>query len=205
MGSGDDGAVKRIWFIRHAESEAQAGLSEDYVNSPLSERGREQAWALAGPLSGATFDCIVVSPLARAWQTFELSRARARRAVFDSRAAEHFTDPSHYRAILPVETPPIAEPDPHDAWLRDPRQRMTDLLDDLLARPERSIVVFAHWGLFNHLLPMYLGMDCYAGAARAFMDNTGVSLLEVGEEGRRTVRYWNRRAREEDFAAPEDG
>ena len=61
-------------FLRHAESEGNAqGYLQGQIDSPLSERGKSQAAALAKRWKalGVTFDHLICSPLLRARQTAE--------------------------------------------------------------------------------------------------------------------------------------
>jgi len=67
--------VYHITFLRHGES---VGNVEDrfqgHADFPLTDRGRQQAQALAARWKGdgVTFDCCVASPLQRACQTAEI-------------------------------------------------------------------------------------------------------------------------------------
>jgi broad specificity phosphatase PhoE len=62
-----------IWFVRHAESEAN--VQRIYANTgdsfPLTERGFEQVKALASQLSAFNISAVYASPLLRAVQTAE--------------------------------------------------------------------------------------------------------------------------------------
>jgi 2,3-bisphosphoglycerate-dependent phosphoglycerate mutase len=62
-----------IWFVRHAESEAN--VQRVYANTgysfPLTDRGLEQVKALAGRLSALNISAVYASPLLRAVQTAE--------------------------------------------------------------------------------------------------------------------------------------
>lgn len=64
---------REIWFIRHAESEAN--VQRIYANTgysfPLTERGLEQVKALARQLSELDISAVYASPLLRAVQTAE--------------------------------------------------------------------------------------------------------------------------------------
>lgn len=59
-----------FYFVRHGESEANAARRfAGRTDSPLTERGREQAKAVAEALSKVHFDRIVSSPLSRCRDT----------------------------------------------------------------------------------------------------------------------------------------
>jgi broad specificity phosphatase PhoE len=63
--------MKEVWFIRHAQSEANAGLSTSIPgNIPLTSYGREQAQALSDLITFAPH-LFVVSPYIRTQQTAE--------------------------------------------------------------------------------------------------------------------------------------
>lgn len=60
-----------FWLIRHAQSEANAGLkTSDPISTPLTEKGRKQAYELAQSLQEPP-RLIVTSPYTRAWRTAE--------------------------------------------------------------------------------------------------------------------------------------
>lgn len=59
-----------LYFVRHGESEANAARRfAGRTDSPLTERGREQAKAVAEALAKVHFDRIVSSPLSRCRDT----------------------------------------------------------------------------------------------------------------------------------------
>lgn len=66
-----------IWFIRHGESLWNAeGRWQGQADPPLSERGRQQAGAVAEALAGAAVALLVASDLSRARQSAEIIGAR---------------------------------------------------------------------------------------------------------------------------------
>ena len=95
---------------------------------------------------------------------------------------------------MPVDTPDIAEPDLHDAWLISDSARISRLLKGLLQRDVENILLFGHWGTFNHLLLSFLGINVTNNSLRATMDNASISLLEVDDNQNRYLRYWNDRS-----------
>ncbi|MCA9644705.1 MAG: histidine phosphatase family protein, partial [Myxococcales bacterium] len=72
-----------ILFVRHGESEANAqGIMQGSLDSPLSERGREQAAVLGEWLKarGLEFEAAYCSPLSRAKETAHILCERLLRA-----------------------------------------------------------------------------------------------------------------------------
>jgi broad specificity phosphatase PhoE len=64
------------YFVRHAESEANAArIFAGHIDSPLTERGREQARTVARALAPIHFDRIVSSDLSRTRDTAEIIAA----------------------------------------------------------------------------------------------------------------------------------
>ena len=187
--------MKKIWLVRHGQSRSQSGEDPDVLNPELSERGIEQAQRLADPLRNLNFNTILVSPLKRAWQTYEYTQAKADHVEFDSRLIESdWGIDRYYESILPVASPGSAYADRHDAWLVGFAKRSLSLVESLLEAPEEKILLFGHWGIFNSLLLTFTGMDTCGVSVLAPMDNTAISLLEIDDQDRRVIRYWNDRA-----------
>ncbi len=65
--------MKKIWLVRHGQSLSQSTEDNDVVDPELSELGRQQARRLVKPLQNFELDLILISPLRRAWQTYQLS------------------------------------------------------------------------------------------------------------------------------------
>jgi broad specificity phosphatase PhoE len=187
--------MKHIWFIRHAESKSQVGETDDHINPELSDLGRRQAQRLVKRLGGLNSDRVLISPLRRARQTYELSGTKKVQAEFDSRLIElNWGNLQVYREILPVITPDIAEPDRYDAWLMCDSERTEWLLKDILKWDAQNILLFGHWGNFHNLLLSFFGTNASNNPVRAIMDNASISLLEVDENQNRFLRYWNDRS-----------
>jgi len=187
--------MKKIWLVRHGQSQSQSGEDSDVVDPELSELGRRQAGRLVQPLQNLELDLILISPLRRAWQTYQLSGVRNRRCEFDSRLIESdWGIAGWYKDILPVSTPDLAEPDRHNAWLEPVENRTVDLIADLLKAPIEDILLFGHWGIFNHIFAEFAGIDLTKINVKAPMDNTAISLLELDSDQNHIIRYWNDRA-----------
>jgi broad specificity phosphatase PhoE len=189
--------MKRIWLVRHGQSKSQSGEDDDTVNPELSSLGEQQAKRLIEPLKDTFYDVIIISPLKRAWQTYELSEATSEYREFDSRAIEsNWGIEGWYREILPLKTPNVARQDKYDAWLEDVEARASEFLQHLLNRPESQMLVFGHWGIFNTIFHLYTGS---MKTIMAPMNNTGISLLEVDENQNRFIRFWNEHSHVKDL------
>jgi broad specificity phosphatase PhoE len=70
--------VTTIFLARHGESDWNVEKRfQGHTDRPLTERGREQAYALADLVAGEKIDAIYTSPLSRAQETAEIVAARA--------------------------------------------------------------------------------------------------------------------------------
>ena len=68
--------MKRIYLIRHAESEANAAVDLDnptyYYDAKITKRGVDQALKARNLLKNINFDTFICSPLTRTLQTFSI-------------------------------------------------------------------------------------------------------------------------------------
>ena len=68
--------MKKIYLIRHAESEANAAMDLDnptyYYDAKITEKGEEQAVKAREDLKKIQFDTYICSPLTRTMQTFSI-------------------------------------------------------------------------------------------------------------------------------------
>ena len=65
---------------------------------------------------------------------------------------------------------------------------------DLLKTPNENMLLFGHWGIFNHIFAEFAGIDFTKNSVKAPMDNTAISLLELDDDHNHIIRYWNDRA-----------
>jgi broad specificity phosphatase PhoE len=68
--------MKKIYVIRHAESEANAAMDLDnptyYYDAKITKRGEDQALKARSILENVHFDTFICSPLTRTLQTFSI-------------------------------------------------------------------------------------------------------------------------------------
>jgi broad specificity phosphatase PhoE len=192
--------MKYLWFLRHGHSRSQASETSDLCDPELSDFGVQQAEKLREVLGREVFDLIVCSPLRRTRRTLQVSGARAPVMEFDSRAIECvWAIPRFYEGLLPYDTPDLAAPDRHDAWLEDTETRVRALLGDLLNRREVRVLLVGHWGLFDALVKIFMNLDPRERLPELCTYNASLSHLEVDDYGVRRVRYWNEHAHVRDM------
>lgn len=144
--------MKRLYFMRHGESQANAARRYAAPDTPLSERGREQAKSAGRELEAKAIDLIISSDLRRAVETAEIVAGQIgidpARIVLDPRLREVFRGdlvgrpaggPAAYRrAAEEPGNPHHVETEPH---LED---RVRALLSEVRQRPEENILLVGH-------------------------------------------------------------
>lgn len=191
----------RFYFARHGESEANVlrVISNRPGKHGLTEKGRQQAEALAGHLMPAAPAHIYASPLLRAVETAEiLSRnlgvdyeiTDALRE-YDCGVIEGKSDPASWQLHRQAR----------DEWIKyrhwesraaggenylEMRARFEPFIQQVLADPrwqQRSLVLISHGGLYSCMLPVVLNNIDLAFADQQPFPNTGYVLAETRSTG----------------------
>lgn len=181
-----------IYLIRHGETVwNEKDILQGQSDPPLSDRGRLQAQKLAGALAGRHIERFYVSPLRRTVETFNLIQPGGAPHLLVAGFME--------RSMGQLEGYTWEENDRRFPGAREENRKNTDFTppggESMKAFYARVV------GAFERLLP--LGEDvaivCHGGTIRmllnAFLegtlrrlhfaiDNTSVSLIELGEEVR---------------------
>lgn len=183
--------MKRIWLIRHGESMAQIDKSVSGVNPDLSPHGEDQARHLKARISQIESDIVLLSPLTRAWRTYLLSGYEASEVVYDQRLLEsNWGKPNYYTNAMFEELPDIAKKDLSNNFSVSPQERASMLLDFVLETNHSSFLLFGHWGTFMHIFNAFVQSSENSRIITAF-ENTSISLLEINDDGKRSVVFWN--------------
>ena len=180
-----------FYFVRHGESEANAtrrfaGRSD----SPLTERGREQARAVAETLAGTTFDRVVATPLHRSLDTAKVIAARLRLPVeIEPDLIEIDVGDRTGAAWDETRALPNWRDDGFVAWPNG------ETLEQVLARglralrrlaretPGGRVLVVGHGGMTRILVSHFLGILPELDRSRAHNTNLTVLVFD-GETGR---------------------
>ena len=191
----------KLLLIRHGQSEANAeGRLQGHLDSPLSERGRAQAQALARRLQGEGWQiaALYASDLRRAAETADILAARLNRpVVHDARLREYdygllngltwpeieaLGDQIGLNLRLDAEWPDIPGAEGLEAF----RARVAAALEDIRARHQDGDIaaIVAHGGSLSVLLSHLLGLP----PRRLFpfrLSNASLSIVEFYARGPR--------------------
>jgi len=191
----------RLFFVRHGESTAnvQHVFSNAGYRHPLTEKGIEQAHALARSLSGIPVEQIYSSPVMRAVQTAEILSEALDAPVEISEALREWsvgdyegtTDPAGWALHSQVmddwsyhqkfdSRMPGGE-----SW-DEVRARFMPFMDGLLRKegsPGRTLVLVSHGGLYLAMLPALFKNVSVAMARQYGFPNTGYAAAETRSDG----------------------
>jgi probable phosphoglycerate mutase len=182
-----------VVLVRHGETDwSRAGCHTGRTDVPLNERGRAEARALAGMLTGRRFALVLTSPLSRAVETCRLaglgSRALVREALVEW----------DYGAYEGRTTAEIRSERPGWSLWRDgvPKgetaAEVAARADRVLAELEAAtgdVAVFAHGHLLRVLAARWLELEPEAGRLLA-LDPATISVLGREHEWH-VLRAWN--------------
>jgi broad specificity phosphatase PhoE len=192
-------ASREIWLIRHGETEwSRSGQHTGRTDIALTERGREQARALAKPLAAQRFDTVLASPMERAIETCRLAGLGAQMIVsadlreWDYGIYEGRTTPD-IRKTEPdwsVWQAPI----PQGESLAQIQTRARGVVESLLAMlaqdgPGGPVALFSHAHFLRVLAGCWIG-DSAALGAHLYLDTASISILGFDRESR-AIRRWN--------------
>jgi broad specificity phosphatase PhoE len=169
-----------VLLVRHAETEwSRDGRHTGRTDIPLTERGRDDARALAGRLAGLQPAAVLVSPSARARETCELCGLGAEGTTDDDLLEWDYGD---YEGLT---SPQIRAQRPDwDLW-RDgcpggegPAEVGTraDRVIAKLAGFEGAVAIFSHGHTLRILGARWIGLEA-AGGAHLGLSTGAISVL----------------------------
>lgn len=201
---------KIVYFVRHGQSADNVLPVFQSPESPLNEKGKQQALKIADRVSRLGFEALIASPFQRAKETAEvIERATGKTPEFSELFVERIKPTS-------INGKPYTDKAAHAAWrqwersLYTPGMRVEDgeNFDDLVARADRALAflrqrretaltVVTHGYFLRTVLARVLLGDLLSGEAfrrfqtAATMENTGLSVLRYhsGAEGEDESRW----------------
>jgi broad specificity phosphatase PhoE len=185
-----------FYFVRHGESEAnRAGYFSGRSDSPLTERGRGQAIALADALEDVSFDRVVATPLSRSLDT-ALVIARRRKMPVDvvDELIEIDVGERTGKSFDEVRGLPDWKDDGFVAWpggesLEQVLERALRAMRRLHREsPGATVLVIGHGGVTRILASHYLGILPKLDATA--QTNTAITVIVVDDSGGRVERLF---------------
>jgi probable phosphoglycerate mutase len=204
--------MKRIYFVRHAESEANVARVHGGAHHPLSKKGMEQAAFIAERCSKLPLQALFASDMVRAQQTGQviaekiglpLQTAEGFQEVgMPSRLMEHpYDNPESIEALESlIETMAPGYKHSDEETFEEMMVRAGRALDFLANQKEEHIGVVTH-GLFLRCLIAY-GVFGAATSPRELLalwrglrsENTGLTLMDYRPDTPKSVwrvTSWN--------------
>ena len=148
--------MKRVYFVRHAESEANVARLHGGPHHPLSKKGMEQAQFIAERCTKLPLQALFASDAVRAQQT---AGVIAKRTGLDLHTAPGFHEilmPSHMRE-RPFDMPEAIAAEAHLIENMAPGRRHSDeeSFDEMMSRAAKALEFLAaqkedHVGVVTH-------------------------------------------------------
>lgn len=191
---------KRLYFVRHGQTENNRKLIRPDASAPLNDQGREQAEVIARRLQGINPDLIVTSSMERSQQTAEImkdilgvpvvaSDLFIERILPSESVGKHANDPE----LLAIDAQIIAnQSDPNWRYsdeenFFDVRDRCYEAIKLLDEREEETIVVVTHSMFLRYIIGTMLDPDINPVFFRRWflftkINNTGITLCSQNPE-----------------------
>lgn len=176
-----------LYLVRHGESEANAAQRyAGQTDSPLTERGRKQARAVAAALRAVRFDRVISSDLSRARETAEIIAGEHGLAVevFPELREIHVGEAAG-RAIEDAKQRFDWGPSAFIQWpggesLEEVRDRVVSALERIVAAsPGKTICVVGHGGVTRILISHVMGLLPSLYQHHSPTANTNVTVLRT--------------------------
>lgn len=190
---GKDPVPLELWLIRHGETAwSLSGQHTGRSDIPLTERGRQQASALAPALAAQRFDTVLSSPLSRAAETCRLAGLGEQAklepdlrewdyGIYEGRTTKEIRDSaadwSVWNSLIP-----------EGESLEQIQARAESLIRRLLASRGR-VALFSHAHFLRVLAGTWIADSARLGA-HLILDTASLSILGFDRENR-AIRQWN--------------
>jgi broad specificity phosphatase PhoE len=174
-----------LYLVRHGESEANAtGVFAGQTDSPLTERGRRQAEAVAEALATVPFDRVISSDLSRTRDTAEaIARRRGLRVEVFPELREIDVGSAAGKSFDEMKGLPHWTDDGFVQWpggesLEQVLTRVLGCVEGIVvASPGQSVCIVAHGGVTRILVSHYLGL--LPRLDRSPADNTNITVIKT--------------------------
>lgn len=202
--------MKKVYFVRHGESEMNVKELEQGADGPLSELGRKQAEFVGKRFSNIPLDVIVSSTDERAQETAQIVNSTlGKEIVFTDYLIERrpptkfigtsHSDPEYKEVKKKITEGRLLDP----SWKYDDEDSFTDIknrainaLNFLRERGEESILAVTHAGTLRAILGVIIFGDDFTFSEYRKMyqslksKNTGIMLAEYDDSNKAFEPGW---------------
>jgi probable phosphoglycerate mutase len=201
--------MKKIYFVRHGESEGNVGIVRQVATTSLTEKGREQGRFVAKRCSNLPVELIISSTMNRARETSALILEKVNKPIeYSDLFAERRRpsqvlgkpkdDPESLKAedtiVRKFHLPGFRYSDEEN--FDDLKMRAGKALAHLSERPEKHILVVTH-GFFMRIIMGYVlfgkkmtGEECTKFIEKFHMHNTGITVLGYDPKENKEFPWW---------------
>ena len=194
----------RILLARHGQTEWNAQRRfQGKTDVPLNESGLNEARMLAVRLKNWPVDAIYTSPFSRALETAKIvSDLNVNAVRLEVRSELEEMSFGNWEK-LSVHDVAKNFPGRYEAWKDDPSKvvppggesfedvvkRVKPVLDDILNREDREVLIVAHGGVIRAIVVLLLGLSP-SGIWHMRLDNCALVGL-VLKDGKASLLFWN--------------
>lgn len=206
--------MKKIYFIRHGEAEGNVQRITQNLDTPLTEKGHEQAKIIANRVQALTPDVLFVSPYLRARQTVEPSelltglKAEILESVHETTPPSSLVGVSHDDERRAAYIAALTKNNTDQNWRYEDEESFNDILErckttyeTLLSRTEEKIIVVSHGGFIKYFVAYVLLRDSLTRQlfqkifeGLDFVENTAVTEFVQKDETTLALHTYNDRA-----------
>ncbi len=191
----------RIYITRHGETEWNTQKRmQGWNDSPLTDKGIEDAIALGNSLKNVNLRCIYSSPSGRAMKTSELIRGKRDIEIiseenlreihlgeWEGKTAHELgeTEKENHKAFW--EAPHLYVPNRGESFF-EVRKRISDILNKIINGNEDSeIMIVTHAVIVKTIMSIFKGLEVEKLWEQPFIYGTSLSIVEVDSDGSRVV------------------
>jgi broad specificity phosphatase PhoE len=204
--------MKKIYFVRHGESEGNVASAIQSGEVPLTANGKKQAEFIADRFTELPIEVIVSSTMLRAQETANIISAKINAEVISSELLIERQHPSLQVGKKKTDSQVVESEKlifenfgkedykfSDEENFADLKDRASKILDFLAQRPEKDILVVSHGFIMRIILAVIvIGKDLTAQQCKQFisafhMENTGVTIFDydVTKDNPWRVWVWN--------------
>jgi broad specificity phosphatase PhoE len=185
--------VLKLFMVRHGETiENSKEIIQGHTLGSLSEKGKQQAVAVAHRLKSERFDCIYVSDLKRAVDTSKqiLRFHNGVQVFYDQRIREQnlgiyegSSIASLREEIKKKETDFVQFVPPEGESVEDLSRRSSDFYRSILEKhSNEAILLITHGGVIITML-LYIFKWDFSRYREVLPENTAVTIIEINSKG----------------------